>query len=182
VTTPSGKVDNYYNKPGHFARECWKKKKRNSNFSANMNHSVTHWRDGEVMIVTCCNSKVLAKTNYCCEKTAICNPHDLRKNSHGKSAMPRPQSVVNYDPPCRNPYEGWRAVFADVHVSRVGESVDMSQTVDKVRDIKIAGNACSEVGTANFVAGPVDSPLKVNHSTREIRTVPRYRAWHWKKP
>jgi hypothetical protein len=182
LATPSGKVDNYCNKRGHFARECWKKKKRNSNFSGNINRGVTHRRDRKVVIVTRCNRKVLAKTNYCCETTAIRRPHDLRKNLHIKSATPRPQSVVSCDPPCRNPSLGRRAVFADVNVSRAGESVDMSQTVDKVREIKIIGNACSEVGRTNNVARSVDSLLQVDHSTREIRTVPRYRAWDWKKP
>jgi hypothetical protein len=132
--------------------------------------------------VTHCNRKVLAKINYCCEMTTIRNPHDLRKNSHIKSARPRPQSVVSCDPPCRNLSEGRRTVFEDVNVSTTAESVDMSQMVDKVGGIKIADNACSEGGRANGVARSVDSPLQVDHSTCEIRTVPRHRAWEWKKP
>lgn len=59
-----------------------------------MNRGVTNRRDGKVAVETGGNSKVFAKTNHRCETAAICNPHDLGKNSHIKSASLRPQSVV----------------------------------------------------------------------------------------
>jgi hypothetical protein len=86
VTAPSGKVCNYCNKPGHFARECWKKRKRYSKFAGNVNRGDTDRKDGKVAMVTGGKRKVFAKTNHCCETPARDKPHDLRQNSNAKFA------------------------------------------------------------------------------------------------
>lgn len=87
---PAGNACNYCSKPGNFAYDCWKKR-LNTNSSGNMKHGITDQKDGNVTI-TDSKRKVFAKTNRCCERSVICNPHDVQRvYMLGNSSRPRPK-------------------------------------------------------------------------------------------
>jgi hypothetical protein len=156
VTNPAGNACNYCSKPGNFAYDCWKKR-LNTNSSGNMKHGITDRKDGNVTI-TDSKRKVFAKTNRCCERSVICNPHDVRRvYMLGSSSRPRPKKVADCYAPCRKTTEGVRTVRAAKIGNNASENAGISQTavVSKsvgFRNPEMFGSAYSEDRKSHVVA------------------------------